>query len=255
MTRRRTSAILPLVLPALLLLGCSPKDAPTDDAPAQPEAASAYAAGVEAVDHIMVAVDSLERGIELLRQATGVTATFGGTHPGRGTQNALIALGPRTYLELLAPNPADPERGAEQVANYASFRELTPTGWAAQSMDAEAMGAAFAARGLAVGSVAAGSRVTTAGDTMRWATLAPWPEGVDRSVLPFFIEWVAPTPHPATVTPTGCTLTGILVRTPEADTVRTLLQSAELMVEVERADSSGLRFELACPTGRVVIGG
>lgn len=237
----------------LLLAACAP-DAPDTDAPAEPVVLATDTAGVGSVDHIIVAVDSLERGIELLRQATGVTATFGGTHPGRGTQNALIALGPRTYLELLAPNPADPERGTERVAEYAEFRALTPAGWAAQSDDAVAMREAFTARGLPGGDAAPGSRVTTAGDTLRWATIAPWPEGVDWSVLPFFIEWVAPTPHPATTTPTGCTLVGMQVRTPQADTVRSLLRRADLQVAVVQADSSALRFELDCPTGRVTIG-
>src|SRR5690606_40125560 len=165
-----------------------------------------------------------------------------------------MALGPRTYLELIAPNPADSVSGAERVAQYAAFRDLTPAGWAAQSSDAQAMRAAFVARGLPAAEVAPGSRVTTVGDTLRWATLAPWPDGVDWSVLPFFIEWVAPTPHPASGTPAGCSLVGMLLRTPDADTVRSLLRTADLMVEVERADSSALRFELDCPTGRVEIG-
>ena len=238
----------------LLLLAACAAEAPEANAPAEPVVLAADTAGVAKVDHIIVAVDSLERGIALMVEATGVTPTFGGVHPGRGTQNALMALGPRTYLELIAPNPADPERGAERVAEYAGFRALTPSGWAAQSMDAQAMHETFLARGLADNGVAPGSRVTTAGDTLRWATIAPWPEDVDWSVLPFFIEWVAPTPHPATTTPTGCTLAALQVMTPDADTVRALLRTAELAVEVSRADSSALRFELDCPTGRVTIG-
>jgi hypothetical protein len=244
--------------PALLVLvslvvACTGGEPAPDTADAAAPVPAAHAAGTGTVDHIIVAVDSLERGIALLRAATGVSATFGGVHPGRGTQNALMSLGPRTYLELIAPNPAD-ERGPETVEQYAGFRALTPAGWAAQAVDAEAMRAAFVAGGLTDSPVAPGSRVTTSGDTLRWKTIAPWPEGVDWSVLPFFIEWVAPTPHPATSTPSGCTLAGLVVRTPEADTVRSLLRSADLVVDVERADSSGFRFELECPNGSVVIG-
>jgi hypothetical protein len=252
MSRRCAPALVALLLPALLVGGCS-TDAPPEEATPTPDLAIAHAAGVDRVDHIMVAVDSLERGIELLRVTTGITATFGGVHPGRGTQNALISLGPRSYLELIAPNPAD-ERGPETVEMYAGFRSLTPAGWAARADDADAISTVFATRGLPVGGATPGSRVTTAGDTIRWKTLAPWPEEVDWSVLPFFIEWVPPTLHPATTTPTGCTLAGILVRAPTADTIRTLLRTADLMVDVEKAETSGLRFELDCPTGRVVIG-
>ena len=247
-------ALRPSILLTIILGGCTGDTVPDQGVEPAVAAASALAAGIDRVDHIMVAVDSLERGIALLREATGVTATFGGIHPGRGTQNALISLGEGSYLELLAPNPAD-ERGPETVAMYAGFRELTPAGWAARTEDADALGATLASRGLGTGAATPGSRVTTGGDTLRWKVLAPWPEAVDWSVLPFFIEWVAPTPHPATTTPTGCTLAGILVRTPQADTVRNLLRTADLPVEVESTEASGFRFELDCPTGRVVIDG
>lgn len=251
MSLDRTVAVAAGLLTVLLASGCS-TNTPSSDTNASTATAAFGSAGTEIVDHIIVAIDSLERGIELLREATGVTATFGGTHPGGGTQNALISLGPRTYMELIAPNPND-ERGPEMFALYSGFRDMTPAGWAAQADDARAMNADFMSRGLPDGRIAPGSRVTTAGDTLKWVTIAPWPRGVDW-VIPFFIEWVAPTPHPASTTPTGCTLAGIVLRTPQADTTVALLRKAGVMVDVEQLAEPSLRFELDCPTGRVVIG-
>src|SRR3954463_13126589 len=84
------------------------------------------------LDHILLGCGDLDAGITFVEQHTGVRAAFGGVHPGRGTRNALLSLGERQYLEIIAPDPA--QKGIDQNDRLAAINKLKSPrliGWAA----------------------------------------------------------------------------------------------------------------------------
>ena len=61
------------------------------------------------VDHLVVAAESLDQGVQWCEAMLGITPQAGGEHPLMGTHNRLLRLStpqyPRAYLEIIAIDP------------------------------------------------------------------------------------------------------------------------------------------------------
>lgn len=201
-------------------------------------------------DHIMLGIRDLDEGIRQFEARTGVKPVVGGEHPGRGTRNALAALGPALYVEIIAPQAGVGPDAGPQVAGLHGLAELTPLGWAVAVADVEAARRALTRAGFGVSADQAGSRRKPDRATLSWTTF-----GIEKPQLPgvpFFIRWGDGTAHPASTSPAGCRLESLAITsTSAADVLRALEAVGVADVPVKAGQKGGLAFSAACPKGTV----
>lgn len=207
----------------------------------------AAAAPPAQIDHILLGIDDLDRGVKAFEEATGVKPVYGGKHP-RGTHNALVSLGDGTYVEIIAV-----QKGAmppEDFAGLAQLHTLTPIGWAVSSQDSAQLRSRLEAAGMAVTDPAPGSRITPAGKTLSWQTFN-LKDNFEEA--PFFIVWSAQTAHPSTTSPGGCKLQQWRIAGPHQKNLEQLRRTLELRVDVAEGKSPAMRLALSCPKGAVAF--
>jgi hypothetical protein len=107
-------------------------------------------------DHLVVGVRSLGEGISEFERLTGVKATIGGRHPGRGTENALVSLGRGAYLEIIAPQKD--AKLSPQDEPMRDLTHLTVIAWAIRVSNVDDVVAALRAAGFAATTPRPGAR-------------------------------------------------------------------------------------------------
>jgi hypothetical protein len=199
------------------------------------------------IDHLIVGTANLEEGIRQFTELSGAKPEIGGQHPGRGTQNALLSLGPRTYLELIAPVSGPPA----EMPFLSGLKQLSAIGWAIGTKDLDATKSRLEAAGFRVSAPRPGSRVRPDGQVLEWRTAGL--EDVPGGLTPFLIEWGAKTAHPASTSPGGCSLAAMEISGPGLERLGKLVAELRLSATVRAGTAPNLTFELACPAGRVKL--
>jgi hypothetical protein len=203
------------------------------------------------MDHLVFGVPDLAQGIEVMEHKTGVRARFGGQHPRRGTHNALLSLGGRQYLEIIATDPEQTEAPGLLFPELQDLSQPRLIAWAvAVESVADIAKRAKAANIETIGPLE-GSRAQSGGSLLRWKTLRIGGSRVEG--LPFFIEWQKDTPHPSQSSPSGCTLTSFAIEHPDPEGIRRTLESLGTDATITAASYVRLKARLQTPKGEIEL--
>jgi hypothetical protein len=206
--------------------------------------------GTSRVDHLVFAAPDLDGAIAQVEARLGVRASAGGRHPGAGTRNALAALGPDAYLEIIAPDPEQPPPPFERLFGIDRLAAPRLVAWAARaSGDLASFAVAARERGVALGDVAEGRRKRADGVVLEWRFTDPRVV-VAGGIVPFFIDWRG-SPHPSLSASAGLSLVELRAEHPEPRRVAGMMRALGLDVPVLAAARPALVAAIAGPRGTV----
>ena len=203
------------------------------------------------LDHILLGAASLEVGIAFVEHFTGVGAALGGVHPGRGTWNALLSLGDRHYLEIIAPDPAQSAVNNPLVSSLRSIHEPRLVGWAAHPGNLADFARKLRAAGITIEGPTPGSRKRLDGHLLKWEIVSL--ADTDSGLLPFFIEWSQDSVHPSVDAPKGCALQSFAAETPEPEKLATTLKTLNLDLPLKKGEKPHLHAVISGPKGNLDV--
>ncbi len=205
---------------------------------------------VPSFDHLVYAVPDLAAAVADLEDRLGVRAAPGGKHEGLGTHNALLGLGPTSYLELIAPDPDQPEpAGPRPFGVDGATTSPRLVAWALTCTDIDAAIGRARAHGYDPGDAVPLQRRTTARPDL---ALAPDGERAER--------WSGPVPDrlgrdraPGTLGAARLTLESFHVTHPAPESLTPFLEALGADVPVKQAAEPGLVTRVAGPRGTVAL--
>ncbi|MFF4591265.1 VOC family protein [Streptomyces sp. NPDC001388] len=202
------------------------------------------------LDHIVLATPDLAATVAEFTRRTGVVPAPGGAHVGHGTRNHLVGLGGRAYLEILGPDPEQPEPTGPRPFGVDGLDAPRTITWAISPQDLDATVAGARAQGYDPGDVRDMSRRRPDGTLLRWRLTdggSPHPSGL----VPFLIDW-GTTPHPSAsglpVTP----LREMTATAPDPDEIRPLLAALGTGLSLTEGPAA-FSFTVDTPNGPITF--
>ena len=196
-----------------------------------------------AFDHLAVAAETLEEGVEYVEDLLGVATEPGGRHAAMGTWNHVLSLGKREYLEVISvdPNAAHPGRPRWfSLDEFSGPPRLVTWICRANDLDAEIAGS----------EVKIGQPEDLQRGDFRWSFAVP-----NVSAMPFegahpaLMQWKGP--HPASQLPDRGLRMKALEITHSDPSLQHVLAISDDRITFQTGPDKALRACLSTPRGEV----
>ncbi len=210
------------------------------------------------LDHLVIAAETLEQGVDYIRSTMGVEIPKGGLHKTMGTHNHLMQLGNGAYLEVIAIDPeglspAQPrwfslDDGLMRESLHQQPRLVT---WVMNTSNIQQLHQKSA--------FSMGTPTQLSRDNLRWE-IALTDDGrlLGNGLLPYIIQWHS-TPHPSeAMADLGCRLQSLKIYHNRTEWLASMLESieADRLVSIHPLsddECAYLSASIETPSGKTVL--
>src|SRR5439155_25281477 len=190
------------------------------------------------LDHLVLAAPDLRQAVADFAAATGVQPAPGGSHVGFGTANHLVDLGRGGYLEIIGPDPSQPDPEQPRPFGIDDLDTARVVTWAVRTDDLDALVAQARDGGYDPGEPRELSRRTPDGELLAWRLTQPRFDYGD-GLVPFLIDW-GNTPHPTSRSLPQTDLLEWRATHPDPASVRPALAALRVDLHIDIADHISL---------------
>lgn len=198
------------------------------------------------IDHLVLTAPTLTEGQDYVAAHLGARPVFRGRHPQLGTETALLGLGAKTYLEVIAI-AAEARRDTRRFPfNLDRCTKPRLTSWCARTEHFSDISGRLRDFGIDLGHMRDGQRETPDGDLVTWAFSDIYDERLDGTV-PFFIRWNDI--HPCDTLPKAGQLRALYLQHPDPGALHAIFKHPQPDIIIERAPAPKLQAKIRLATG------
>ena len=205
------------------------------------------------IDHVVVATRDVNATAAMIAKQCGTPTEIGGHHVGLGTWNRLVSFGDGRYLEIIGPDPDQPEPGRPRPFGLDALTEVDHARVATVCLRPSDITAAIdtaTTLGVSYDGPTDTSRQSPSG-LLRWRLSFPTDDA--GGSIAFLIDW-GDTPHPSSTVVGGLELASLGLTHPEPDRIAAFYGAMGCTLAV-RAGPAGWSATLRGPAGECVIDG
>lgn len=200
------------------------------------------------IDHIVYCVIDLEKAIDKFQNSTGIKPVMGGRHLSKGTKNALVNLGNKCYLEILAVDK-ESKIEAPRWMGIDLISQPTITRWSLKSTDLEEELSILENYNAKLALVETGQRETNQGQLLNWNMTLPLP-APEVELMPFITDWSKSQGHPTEQLPQKAELLGLFLEANMPDKMLyNCLRSLSHSIEIQAGTTTKITLKIKCPKG------